>query len=57
MSEKIIVIEDADSPETMRIMRNPHTGINLLFNSEEEARNAVIFMNPVQPVQFIRMSV
>ena len=53
---KILVIEDADDPESMKIMRNPYTGANFIFDSEEEAGEKVIFMDPIQPVQFIRVS-
>ena len=54
---KIIVIEDVNDPESMKIMRNPYTGINYVFDSEEEARDTVLFLNPVQPVQFLRMDI
>ncbi len=55
--KKIYVIEDANDPESMRIMRNPYTGINLLFEGRDKARDAVIFLNPIQPVMFVEVEV
>lgn len=53
---KIFVIENADKPEIMELLKNT-SGETVFFDSEEEAREKVIFMNPIQPVQFIRVQI
>ena len=55
MKTKIIVIEDADSPRTMRIMRNMYTNMNYMFDTKEEAIDQVIFLDPIQPVRFLEV--
>ena len=54
--EKIMVIENADNPDFMYLLLNKD-GTNALFDSKEEAREKVIFMNPRQPVQFVKVNV
>ncbi len=53
--KKIFVIEDADDPESMRIMKNRYTGVNLLFEDRNKARDAVMFLTPIQPVMFVEV--
>ena len=54
--KKILVIENADNLDFMYLLLNKD-GTNALYDSEEEAREKVLFMNPRQPVQFIRVRV
>ena len=53
---KVFVIENADNPDFMYLLLNKD-GTNALFDSKEEAREKVIFMNPRQPVQFVKVNV
>lgn len=52
---KIFVIENADKPERMELLKNT-SGETVFFDSIEEAREKVLFMDPIQPVQFIQVA-
>ncbi len=52
--KKVFVIENADKPERMELLKNT-SGETVFFGSKEEARGKVLFMDAIQPVQFIQV--
>ena len=54
--KKIFVIENADKPERMELLKNT-SGETVFFDSEEEAMEKVLFLDAIQPVQFMRVNI
>lgn len=51
---KVFAIENADKPEYMELLKNT-SGKTVFFDSEKEALEKVLFLDAIQPVQFVRV--